>query len=312
MHKAEVLDALKRDVPMNLAVENMPAATSPFAAPVFSTSATDNLFAGTDTPLANVFDSVPATSAMAKTNKSVAHLTRRIEQAKQAVDDLGTVIRNREADLLPARDLADRKAELASLDQQIAAESNLRKLGQLNKARADLSEVIGRQEAVNRDLEALGQKRTQAASLTDEMRIARANLVEAAAAKVPGVSRSETVKRLLGDVSSSRPFGTAVPTRAASEETERALSAPVAEEPKAPKVIPAAQPDEAGKLPAGAADRDTVELGQASGPADLDMPIHMGEFDMDGNPVMTTIRAVLQEHADDEALIKAMNECLVA
>jgi hypothetical protein len=314
LHEAEVLDAIKRDLPMNMAVSAVPADVSPFAAPAFATHATDNLFAGTSTPLANIFDRVPETPAMDAANAKIADATGRVAEANKAVADLGEQIAARQNDLLPAKDLADLQARAALLDEQIADNAgDLRRLGQLNKDRAALVDKIGEQAAINSDLETLGQQRELATAQGNNLRLARASLVEDAARGAPGVNRSEMVRRLIGDIDPSgrRPIDGPPPTRATSEQLERDIAAPIKAEPSTPRIIPAAMPDENGKLPTGASGRDMVDLGQHSRPVDLDMPVHLGEFDFDGNPVLTTIRQVLQDHADDDALVKSMRECLV-
>ncbi|MGN6535119.1 MAG: hypothetical protein ACTHKQ_05235 [Mesorhizobium sp.] len=313
MRDAEVLDALNRDLPMNMAVQAVPADVSPFAAPHFATSATDELFAGTETPLANIFDHAPDTPAMGEANAKLADLTGRIADAEKTATDLGEQIKAREGDVFPARDLADLTAKVADLDQQIAQESNPRRLGQLRSDRDALAGVIDRQAAVRHDLDTLAGQRAAAGSQASSLRIARARLVEDAATGVPGINRSATVRRLLGDMDPSgrRPIDSPASTAATSEQLERDIAAPPKAAQPVVRIIPAATPDATGKLPAGAVTRDTVELGQKSGPADLDMAIHMGEFDDEGEPVLTTVRAILREHADDDALIKAMRECLI-
>ncbi|QDB99730.1 hypothetical protein [Mesorhizobium sp. 8] len=318
MRDAEVLDALNRDLPMNMAVQAVPADVSPFAAPHFATSATDELFAGTETPLANIFDHAPDTPAMREANAKLAGLTGRVADADKAVADLGEQIKAREGEVFPARDLADLKTKVADLDQQIAQESNPRRLGQLNRDRDALAGVIDRQAAASRDLDVLAGQKDAAGSQASGLRIARARLVEDAAAGVPGVNRSATVRRLLGDMDPSgrRPIDSPASTAAASEQLEKDIAAPPKAEQRPVRIIPAATPDATGRLPVGAVAKDTVELGQHSGPVDLDMPIHMGEYDgtdPDGHliPVFTTIRQVLKDHADDDALIKAMRECLI-
>jgi hypothetical protein len=56
---------------------------------------------------------------------------------------------------------------------------------------------------------------------------------------------------------------------------------------------------------------DMADIGSHSGPVGLEHEIAIGADD-DGNPVYTTVRQMPQEHADDDALIKAMHECLIA
>jgi hypothetical protein len=188
---------------------------------------------------------------------------------------------------------------------------------QIKKLRATKSSLetnLAKAQAVAADVRALTATRDTVVGQGNDMRLQRARLVAQQARKRPAIGTpapSPEQDALIRDLLSNR--APTLSTRvAATPEFADALDAAQKalddREVQTPKII-APEIDEATGKPRGGA-KETVDIGQKGPPVDLDHEIAVG-VDDDGNTVMTTLRAMLEDMKDDDDLVKAMRECLL-
>jgi hypothetical protein len=371
MHTADVLDALARDVPLNQrpvagrlvdpAVGGDKFPMAPLASP-----AADALFTDTAKPLANLFDSVPATPEMDRANAALSDITAEIAKADAdataardtfATANGGRTIEEEQRRLVSAFE-ENRAAQTAlnakgqhvflsrGINEALGLEprtvsptedaffatvgvlSNLHHLGhvvdpEFAEAESKLVRERGALEADWARLRTALEKQEGAAAAASYMRLVRARMVDAIAEAIPNAPRSAGVQALLDRAGvgsdSLRPIDRPVSSSSTSDEIERMLDQarrePAAAAPRA-RIIPAIEPDTP----------DMMDIGWRSGPVNLDTPIAVGvlnDWETSETPApfeefgrvrhkYRTLRQIIQEHADDDALIKAMNECLIA
>lgn len=190
----------------------------------------------------------------------------------------------------------------------------MREIKKLRATKAALETNLAKAQAVAADVRGLTAARDTVVGQGNDMRLQRARLVAQQARKRPAIGApapSPDQAALIRDLLSNR--APTLSTRvAATPEFADALDAAQKalddREVQTPKVI-APEIDEAtGKPREGA--KETVDIGQKGPPVDLDHEIAVG-VDDEGNPVMTTLRAMLEDMKDDDDLVKAMRECLV-
>ena len=348
MHTADVLDALARDVPLNQRpvagrlVDPVVGGDKFPIAPLASRDA-DALFTDTAKPLANLFDTVPATPEMDRANAALSSITAEIAKADAdaaaAHDTFAAANGNRtmeeeqrrlasafEGNRAAQNDLnvkGDRVFLSKGINDALGLEprsisesgngSDLLALPyvvdpEIAEAQGKLARERGALETEWKKLRATLEKQESATAAASHMRLVRARMVDAIAEAVPNARRSGGVQSLLDRTGMGsddlRPIDRPVSSPSVSDEIERMLDearrTPVATSPRL-RMIPATEPG----IP------DMADIGSHSGPVGLEHGIAVGADD-DGNPVYTTVRQMLQEHADDDALIKAMHECLIA
>lgn len=303
LHEAEVADAVKRDTPLNVPVAGATTLDPKFSIATLASRDSDNIFNGTSEPLSRVFDRLPAESdaaapVVASANKTLTDLTGKIKEADAQTAAFADELKARSDDV---PDSTAAKAKLDEVNSAIAATSDKRKLGRLNKERAALEDTISQAEAAAADMKALAGKRDAAGQVADDLRLKRAQIVAEAAKQTPDLNRRAAATSLAETMGDERP-----PTQdrlpANADEVEAETKAePIA--PPEPKLLP--PPENA---PEGAS--ETVDLGQKGEPPSLDDMIATGTDD-EGNLVYTSIRDILKGHADDADLVKSMKECLL-
>ncbi len=325
MHEADVRDALARDVPINQRpvagrLVEPPVAGGKLPIAPLASPAADELFNGTLKPLANIFDVVPATPEMDRANAALASLTDQIQKADAAAatadDTFAAANGGRTMQV-------ERRRLVSALDDNNASQAELR--ARMTGAPDTDGELAGALERLKRERGALEAgadsfrdafvRQEGAAAAAAHLRLVRAHLVNTIADVVPDAQRSGGVQTMLDKsaVASDglRPIDRRVASASASDELEKTISEPAERSAPHARIIPAPE----GSAPGTP---DMVELGQHSGPVDLDMEVVVGldlEADLDTAeipPLYKTIREILQDHAEDDALVKAMKECLIA
>lgn len=326
-HTGQVLDALQRDTPFELpGLASPPPALSP-AALVGRES--DQLFAGTSTPLANLFDKLPGDAAkIASANRMLSDLTARIGEMDKATAALDAQITARQASAVPAEDIFRNRAKVADLTTQIAGETDQRTLGQLNRDKAQAETALASGEAANANLQALADQRQSIGGMTDDLRLQRSRIV-ADLANGNGARKSAALGRVdpgLGTVSQASQTPTPSTADAIEREVDeakaRGFAPPEGTGPKM-RILPPEPPkpvaegaapqqqQQPARAPAGQpGSGEMVELGQRSGAVDMDTMIPWGK-DEDGNVQMASIRNILADLKSHDDLVQAMTECLL-
>jgi hypothetical protein len=317
-HTEQVLDVLRRDTPLNLGRAAPPPALSPAA---LASRESDQLFAGTAQPLAKLFEKLPNgvdASAIVDTNRKLTDITARIGETDKAAAALDEQIQSRQASAVPADEIFRNRAKVADLNAQIAGETDPRKLGQLNRDKAQAETALASGEAANANLQALVARRQDIGSTADTLRLQRSKIV-ADIANSSGAKKSA----VLGSVDSG--LGPIGQTRApsASDAIEKEISKPAPEPvadsgpkvriipPEPPKPVAEGVAPQPARPPAGQpGSGEMVELGQRSGAIDMDTVIPFGR-DEDGNVAMRSIRDILADLKSHDDLMQAMNECLL-
>lgn len=321
LHTGEVLDALRRDTPLNMRslMQDQPE----FAISSLAGRNSDSLFTGTSQPLRNLFDDLPKGVNAGRTNQALSDITGRIDANTQAAKQLDDQIAARTgADDYDPGAAKRTQAQLTALNQQIADTTDARKLGQLNRDKAQLEVALSRAEAVNNDLKAMIGQRDGINQAGDAMRLQRAQIVADAVKGKPGIRKSAVASTLLDgdrvratDVASSRPPSVA---DAIEQEISKPAPEPTPESAPKPRIIVPEQPKQVEgqpepKLlppPGEKGSGEMVEVGQRSGAIDMDTFIPWGK-DADGNQVMRTPRDILKELDSHDALYRAMTECMI-
>jgi hypothetical protein len=189
-----------------------------------------------------------------------------------------------------------------------------KQIKKLRATKASLETNLAKAQAVAADVRGLTAARDTVVGQGNDMRLQRARLVAQQARKRPAIGTpapSPEQAALIRDLLSNR--APTVSTRvAATPEFADALDAAQKvlddREVQTPKVIAPEVDGATGKPREGA--KETVDIGQKGPPVDLDHEIAVG-VDDEGNPVMTTLRAMLEDMKDDDDLVRAMRECLV-
>lgn len=315
----EVMDVLQRDTPLHVpGLANADPIVSPGA---FATRDADALFAGTSEPLSKIFADLPksdSTPDIVNGNKAVSGFTARIEQLDQGIAELNQRTVARQADVVPNAEIDRLRARSADLDTAISQAPDERAARGLQRDKAEVDAALGHAEAVNSDLTALVAEKDRMGAVGEQLRIARAQIVADVANGIEGVNKRAVASSLSNG--SFRPLADVAQTSASrSDAIEKSLAekSPEATQPPRVRITAPVEPrmaeeaaatalrPKAGEVGSG----ETVELGQRSGPVDLDTPIVMG-FDEEGKPTTTTIREVLAGHKDDEDLVDAMKYCM--
>ncbi|TGP59542.1 MULTISPECIES: hypothetical protein [unclassified Mesorhizobium] len=314
-HTGQVLDALRRDTPLNLpGLASSPPSLSPAA---LASRESDELFGGTSAPLSRLLDRLPNgvdASAVANTNRQLAELTARIGETGKAAAELDTQIQARQESAIPADEIFRKRAKLADLNAQIADTTDKRSLGQLSRDKAQAETALASGEAANANLQALVARRQDIGNAADTLRLQRSKIV-ADFANGAGAKKSTA----LGSVDSG--LGPVGQTRSPSpsDAIERELAKASAGDgpkvriipPEPPKAVAEGAAPQPTRPPAGQfGSGEMIELGQRSGAIDMDTVIPFGR-DADGNVETRSIRDILAELKSHDDLVQAMNECLI-
>jgi hypothetical protein len=191
-----------------------------------------------------------------------------------------------------------------------------KEIKKLRATKADLENKLTQAQAVAADVRGLTTARDTLTGQGNDLRLKRARLVAQQARKRPAIGTpapSPEQNALIRDLLSNRV--STVSTRvAATPEFADAVDAAQKvlddREVQTPKIIKPEIDEATGKPREGA--KETVDVGQDGPPVDLDHEIATGEYDEDGHPVTTTVRAMLEDMKDDDDLVHAMRECLIA
>lgn len=193
--------------------------------------------------------------------------------------------------------------------------SVMKEIARLRELKSSLEASLSKAQAVAADVRALTASRDRAAGAANDLRLQRARLVAAEARKRPTIGRPPATpeqEAMIRDL-----LGTSKPTDVVTRTPGTAAYADAAEkvqkvlddrEVATPKIITPEADPATGKVPEGAV--ETVDIGQKGPPVRLDHQVVVG-IDGEGNPITSTIGAVLEDMKDDDALIKQMKECLL-
>lgn len=301
--------------PVPLGRADMLSTASPVA---LAARSSDALFAGTAEPVSKVIadlhtDNPAFAKIIAKVDDEVRKLNRQIAKADGASDAQAKALAEERAKADPAEKITALRGKIAALEQQIAevetlgigARKKKQRTQRLTKERDELAAVVAKADQVNAQIEAMAAQHGKAASVGDDLRIRRAQVIEQAKSKLPASQHDKVDKRaILHDLTHMTPPEN-VPVRLVREFVEKIDEAQKvldeAEQPT-PKPIPKLEntPEDAPEM---------VDLGTTD-PVDLETEIIVDLGDGE-TPRTITVRQALEEMADDDALVKQSKECLL-
>jgi hypothetical protein len=241
-----------------------------------------------------------AVAAAATPDHEVSEMLSQLADANEAIQKL----RTRAPDTVTSagRVLTDKEiAAMRKAPEQSRA--NAQELKRLEGVRTDLEARISKAQAVAADVRALTSTRDTIADQGNDIRLQRARLVAAQARKRPAIGtppptpeQEAMIRNLLGASRSAETINTRAPGTATFSDALDAAQK-VLDDRAAPNVRMTVT-----------ADGQSVDLG--AGPISLDHEIITG-IGADGEPTKLTVRELMQDLADDAALVKQMRECLL-